>query len=369
MNSGICRLARIAALIVALASLGAAADVKGLIKDLFPIPSATGNEQFLAAKIAGFLPKTAALSADNLGGVYLKLGAAASGPAILAGLDEFGYVVSGFTPSGYLRLDRATPLPSTVYDSFLLGHPVVIMTKTNPAYGVVSQPAMHLLTRERRDQLAKDLTLDLIFVDLGVRTEAEARAKGIEILDPVTFWPDLTPLANEQWSGPALGQKAVCAALVAAARELAKDKTSAADLAWPAQSRFPARGTRASLGMTRAKAKLGAKTAIVLDIVAADRGPNSPLLGKGIVVAQAKEAPSKVREAVEAAALEKKIPLQYRTGAESPLLAPFVVDGGDALILGLPVRYAGTPSEIVALKDVQALADLVMEIVKEGRLK
>ncbi len=107
----------------------------------------------------------------------------------------------------------------------------------------------------------------------------------------------------------------------------------------------------------------------MLDIIAADRGPNSPLLGKGIVVIQTKEAPSKVREAVEAAALEKKIPLQYRTGTESPLLAPFVADGGDALILGLPVRYAGTPSEIVALRDVQALADLVMEIVKEGRLK
>jgi putative aminopeptidase FrvX len=157
--------------------------------------------------------------------------------------------------------------------------------------------------------------------------------------------------------------------LLAAAQEMAKYKAAAADIVWAAQSRFPARGTRASLGLIRARAKLGAKRAIVLDSAAAERGPNSPLLGKGIVLIQAKEAPSKVREAVEAAASEKKIPLQYRTGAESPFLAPFASDGGDAVILGLPVRYAGTPSETVALKDVQALAALLVEIVKEGRLK
>jgi putative aminopeptidase FrvX len=217
--------------------------------------------------------------------------------------------------------------------------------------------------------LAKDLTLDLVFVDLGVRSEAEARAKGIEILDPVTFWPDLTMLANDLLSGPALGQKSLCAALTAAAQEMARDKASAADIVWAAQSRFPVRGTRASLGLTRARAKLGAAKAIILDTVGADRGPNSPFLGQGIVLNQVKESPSKVREAVEAAALEKKIPLQYRTGAESPLLAPFASDGGDAVLLALPVRYAGTPSEIVALKDVQALASLLAEIIKEGRLK
>jgi putative aminopeptidase FrvX len=357
-----------AVLIVALGSPGAAADVKGLIREIFPVPSATGNEQFLAAKIAGFLPKTAAISGDNLGGVYMRLGNA-GGPAIVAPLDEFGYVVSGFTADGYLTLDRAIPPPSAVYDSFLPGHPVVIMTKSKPVYAVVSQPSMHLLTRERRDQLAKDLTLDLVFVDLGVRSEAEARAKGIEILDPVTFWPDLTMLANDLLSGPALGQKSLCAALTAAAQEMARDKASAADIVWAAQSRFPVRGTRASLGLTRARAKLGAAKAIILDTVGADRGPNSPFLGQGIVLNQVKESPSKVREAVEAAALEKKIPLQYRTGAESPLLAPFASDGGDAVLLALPVRYAGTPSEIVALKDVQALASLLAEIIKEGRLK
>jgi putative aminopeptidase FrvX len=368
MSACLLRPARIAFLVGALALSASAADVKDLLKELFPIPSTTGNEQFLAARIAGYLPKGAALSSDNLGGVYLRLGPS-GGPVLAAGLDEFGYVVSGITPDGCLTLDRAVPAPLAMADSFLIGHPVVIMTKSKPVYGIVAQPAMHLLTRERRDRLARDLSLDNVFVDLGVRSAVEARARGIEILDPVTYWPDLTMLAGDYCSGPGLGQKALCAALAAAALELTSVKGAAADIVWAAQSRFPARGTRASLGMTRVRTKLAAVRAIVLETAAADRGPQSPLLGKGIVLRQAKDGPSKVREAAEAAALEKKLLLQYRAGSESPQLAPFVSDGGDAISLALPVRYAGTPSETVSLRDVTALAALLTEIVKEGRLK
>lgn len=353
--------------VLALAAAAASADVRGLVKDLFPIPAATGNEMVLAAKIASLLPQTLAVETEGLGSLTAGLGS--GGPAVLAALDEFGYIVSGFTSDGYLTLDRAVALPVPIAVSFLLGHPVVIGTKSGAVTGIVSQPAMHLLTRERRDQLANDLTLDLIFVDVGVRSEAEARAKGVEILDPVTFRQDLVSLAGDRLAGPAMGQKSTCAALLAVALEAVKDKTPPpAQFVWMAQSRFPARGVRASLGALRAKTKLAPKTAIVLDVIAADRGEKSPVFGKGLVLIQAKDAPSKLREAIDAAALARKIPLQYRTGVESPLLAPFLADGGDAVILALPARYAGTPAELVDLKDVQALVDLVAAVLKTGRL-
>jgi endoglucanase len=353
--------------VLALAAAAVSADVRGLVKDLFPLPAVTGNEMILAAKIAALLPRTLTVETEGLGS--LTAGSGSGGPAVLAALDEFGYVVSGFTADGYLTLDRAVAPPIPIADSFLLGHPVVIGTKTGPVIGIVSQPAMHLLTRERRDQLAKDLTLDLIFVDVGVRSEAEARAKGVEILDPVTFRQDLVSLAGDRLAGPSIGQKSTCAALLAVALDSAKDKTPRpAQFVWMAQSRFPARGVRASLGALRAKTKLAPKTAIILDVIAADRGEKSPVFGKGIVVIQAKDAPSKLRQAIDDVAQERKIPLQYRSGMESPLLAPFLADGCDAVVLALPARYAGTPAEIIDLKDVQALADLVAAVLKTGRL-
>ena len=370
-------LGRILVLGVLLVGFGGAATppavekgVAGFLQVLFPIPSATGNEDLLAAKIRQLLPPNLSFETDNLGGLYAKVGGEAAGLAILTPMDEFGYVVSGITPEGFLTVDRSSTPPVPIYDSFLMGHPVVLSTRKGIQHGIVVQPAMHVLTRERRDLIANNLTLDMIYIDIGVRTEAEARAKGIEILDPVTQWPDFLTLANGRAAGPSLGQKAACAALAAAAVEIGRAKpASGATFVWMAQSRLAARGARGSLGATRARNKLSPKAALILDIVAADRGEKGPVLGNGPVLVLAKEGPSVVKDAVEAAAKEKGISLQSLAGVESAFLGPFVGSGIDAVILALPAKFAGTPSEVIEMKDAQALADIVAAVVASGRVK
>jgi len=109
------------------------------------------------------------------------------------------------------------------------------------------------------------------------------------------------------------------------------------------------------------------KTAILLDAVAADRGEKSPVFGRGLAVIQAREGPSTLREAIEAAARKLGIPLQYRLDPEAALLAPFAAGGGEALILALPVKYAGTPGEMIALGEADALAALLVEYLGSRR--
>lgn len=365
------RLAAAAAFLAA-ASLSFAGDIKVLVKEFLPIPSVTGNEEALAAKIAAILPKALAVEKDGLGSLYARLGS--GGPIVVAGLDEFGYVVSGITSEGYLTLDRAVAPPVPIYDSFLFGHAVVIGTKAGPVNGVVSQPAMHVLTRERREQLSQGPWLDWVFVDVAARSEAEVRGRGIEILDPVSFKPNLAELANNRLAGPGLGAKTLSAVLAAQAALAAQpadpnQKPAAAQFAWMAQSRFPARGSRSSLGAARARAHLTGATAVILDIIPADRGEKSPVFGRGIVLIQAKEGPSKLHDAVEAAAADLKIPLQLRTGTSSPILAPFLADGGDALILALPARYAGTPAETIDMTEADQLVRLLGALLETGRIR
>jgi putative aminopeptidase FrvX len=352
------------------AATAAPADLKNLVRQLYPIPSATGNEELLASRIASLLPKAAAVERDNLGGLFAKFGAGEAALAVVAPVDEFGYVVSNILPDGYLQLDRLGTPPVGIYDSFLMGHSVVISTRAGLRSGIVVQPSMHVLSAEMRDKIAKSLTLDMIYIDVGAHTEAEARAKGIEILDPVTFSQDLAVLANDRWAGPALGLKVnagVLAALAEAAAQGPPSQTTA--LAWMTQTRMSARGSRSALGAVRARNRLSPKAAIVLGTVPADRGENSPAFGKGIVVIQAKEGPMKLRDAVDAAAKEKGIALQSQTGGEGSVLTPFLREGAEALVLALPVKFSGTPSEVVDMKDAQALLDLVSDIVRSGRLK
>jgi endoglucanase len=355
--------------VMAGSGISAGPDLKTLVKDVFSIPAVTGNEELLAAKIRDILPESLAIETDNLGSVYARAGEGDMGIAVLAALDEFGWFVSSVTADGYLRLDRAVAPPHSLFDSFLMGHAVVISTKSGLQNGVIAQPAMHLLTRERREELLKSFPLDLVYLDIGAHSEEEVKARGVEYLDPVTFRPDLARLASDQWAGPSLGQKAVCAALTAAAAEAGGAKTRApAQFVWMAQTRFPARARdgRSALGAARAQNRLQPKTVLLLDVLATDKGEKSPVLGKGPVLWQAKDAPSKLREAIEAAARETGITLQHQTGGESLLMAPFMVEGNDAVALALPVKFSQTPSEVISMGDVQALADLVVSVIKKG---
>ncbi len=205
MAQRITKIAGIFALTAILASAAGAADLKSLTKELFAVPSTTGNEEMLAAKIRGELPKGLAVEADGLGTIAVRIGGAAGPTLVIAALDGYGHMVSGITPEGYLTLDRPVAPPHARFDAYLLGQPVIVSTAKGPVRGVVSQPALHLLTPERRKTLVEGFSLENAFVDIGVRSEAEARAKGVEILDAVTYPAVLTELAGGRWAGPQLG--------------------------------------------------------------------------------------------------------------------------------------------------------------------
>jgi putative aminopeptidase FrvX len=370
------RIARNLGLAAALVGIGAAAagaaDVKSVTKELFAIPSTTGNEEMLAARIRGLLPRGVAIEETGLGTIAVRLAGAPGPTLILAALDGYGHMVSGITPEGYLTLDRPVPPPHARFDAFLLGQPVIVSTAKGPVQGVVSQPAMHLLTQERRKFLVDSFSLETAYVDIGVRSEAEARAKGIELLDPVTYPAVLTELAGDQWAGPDLGMKAVAASLVSAAAALADravgDETV---LAWAAQTKFAVRGrgARPAVAAARAKAKWQPKRTVIVDVIAASQGDGLPIPGGGPLLVQFRDGPSDLRKAFEKAAADTGVSLQFLAAPDTPLSLPFAVPPADVVTLALPVRFLNTPSEVVALKDLQALRDILERFLRTGGAK
>jgi putative aminopeptidase FrvX len=359
-------------LLICWVSLGVAPaedpPLTSLLKTLAAIPSVTGNEERLTVEIKNNLPGSLAIETDNLGSLYAMAGKDESRIVVCAPLDESGWFVSGITADGYLRLDRAVPAPHPAFDSFLLGHAVVISTRIGLQNGIISQPSMHLLTRQRRDELAGNFSLDLVYLDIGARSQEEVKARGIEYLDAVSLLPILSKLAGEKWSGPSLGQKAVCAALTGAAIAVAEAETrNSAQFVWMAQTKFLSRGSggRVSLGTARARNRLEPKTVLILDTAPADIEDSGPIVGNGPVLRQFKEGPSRLKDAIEEAAEAGGVGLQFLPPGESPLMRPFLGEEKDVLSLSLPVKFSRSPSEIVSLSDVQALANLVAAIVEK----
>jgi len=356
-----------------LALTAEAADLRTVTKALFQVPSTTGNEEMLAAEIRGLLPRTASVETAGLGTIAVRLGGSPGPTLIIAALDGYGHIVSGVTPEGYLTLDRPVPAPNEHFDAFLLGQPVIVSTAKGPVRGVVSQPAIHLLTPERRKTLVEGFSLETAFVDIGARSAAEARAKGVELLDPVTFPAVMTELAGDQWAGPGLGQKAVAAALVAVANAVA-GRTGGEEtvIAWAAQTKFNARGRgiRPSIGAAQAKSRWRPRRVVAVDLMAAGKNGGFPILGGGPAVVQAwDEGSQALPDALKGPARAAGIPFQSEVGPGSPLVIPFTDLNNDYITVALPVEFLNTPSEVISIRDLQALHDLLVHFLQSGGAK
>ncbi|MQY57139.1 hypothetical protein GH140_02970, partial [bacterium] len=193
-------------------SYSAEIPLEKLLEEVFSVPSPSGYEQIMAKKIQNYLPQGLAAERDNLGSLYVTAGKGTQRIALLACMDEVGYIVSGVNEEGYLLLDRVVPAPHPLYDSFHVGHPMLIWTEKGAVSGVMAIPSVHILSREGRQQL-QSFSLDQAFLDVGVQSKEEVKEKGIRMLDAVTPFLDLTRLAGDRISGFSLGNK-TCSALL-----------------------------------------------------------------------------------------------------------------------------------------------------------
>jgi len=343
-------------------------SVEKLLEEIFSISSPSGYENAMVEKIQQILPREFLQEQDNLGSLYFTFGKGKPRLALLASMDEIGYFVSGIDSQGYLLLDRAVPAPHRLYDSFHQGHQVIVWTKNGSVPGVLSLPSVHILSRERRAELQGFFSLDSAYLDIGACSEEAVRKKGVEVLDAVTTWPELTKLAGEKKAGRSLGNKTFCSLLLALGREFSSKKLSKeTTLVWVAQTKFQHRGSRprAAMGALIAKNKLQADKVIILDIVPVDRESQYELfLGKGPVLVQPKKVKSEFIAKIEEIAGKKNIPLQYQPGFQSTLMNPFLSGDKEVITLGLPVKFSSTLVEIVDFKDVQALEKLLYSLLQ-----
>lgn len=120
-------------LVLILLALAVPAEAQSLQVDLAKFvetPAVTGREQALAKEIESRLaPRLGGLT-DNMGNVWVTLGSGAPHRLIVTPMDEPGYVVSGITDDGYLRVQRLPQqAPHPLYDILHAAQPVVVGTR------------------------------------------------------------------------------------------------------------------------------------------------------------------------------------------------------------------------------------------------
>ncbi|MDE2262733.1 MAG: M20/M25/M40 family metallo-hydrolase [Gammaproteobacteria bacterium] len=211
------------ALAGALGSAAAAAPAPDLAA-LSRIPAVSGYEQALSAAIArdlaGLHPNT-----DNLADVWVTVGSGSPHRLIVAAIDQPGYVVSAVTAQGFLRVQRLPQKPpNAVFDTMSFAQPVWVHTAGGALDGAFAGLSIHLAPR--RLEPPGMTHIDELYLDIGARSAAQARAAGADLLDPVTLaQPPVTVGADDE-AGAGAGDRFGWEALLEVARNLERSRVS-----------------------------------------------------------------------------------------------------------------------------------------------
>ena len=154
---------------------------------------------------------------DAFGNLIKRVGSGAPRRVVACAMDVPTFVVSQITADGFVRLHRTGVAAHPLWDQFHEAQQVHVHTVRGDVTGVVAIANGHFARQHRADTAI--VTVDQLWVDLGVNTRAQAESLGVALLDPVVA---VRPVWTYEGfaAGPAAGARASCAAVASAAELL-----------------------------------------------------------------------------------------------------------------------------------------------------
>ena len=340
--------------------------IRDLLTDLMAVPGLSGHEDRVRRRIAHHLQPLPSAS-DRLGNLWLT--SAGKGPSVLlfTHMDQLGFVVRKIEADGFLRLERVGGVPERA----LAGQMVTIcLGEGRDIDGVIASKSHHSTTLDERYKVVRCQDL---YVDCGLGTRGEAEAVGIRIGTPVVYSPGGSMLGEHRVTGPAIDDRAGCAVLIEVARVLSdREQGPTVHVAFTTQEEFNLRGAQPLAQRLRPDVAIQVDLMLATDTPdMADRGEMRLGQGPGISLYSFHGRgtlngviphPAMVRLFEETAtALGLPIQRSAQTGVLTDLSHVQPVGEGVASIdVGFPMRYSHSAREVVDLRDLDALRDLLV---------
>jgi endoglucanase len=240
---------------------------------------------------------------------------------------------------------------------------VVIHTRNGPVKGVVGNVAPHLMKEEKDPKPPK---IHDLFIDIGVASRKEAQ-KLVRIGDPITLADEFDLLRNNLAVARAFDNRIGTFAVAEALRLL---KESKARLKAEVCAVSNVQEEVGLLGARQIAYSLKPDVALVVDVTHATDYPTvskqqhgDTKVGKGPAITHGGCNHPEVVARIETVAKAKKIPLQHEamsssSGTDTDVI--FWTRGGIAsALISLPNRYMHSPVEVVSLKDLERIPELL----------
>ncbi len=297
---------------------------------------------------------------DAYGNCVAVLNKGGSPRLMLAGhADEIAMAVNYIDDEGYIYVRKLGGVDAAITKA----QRVVIHTHTGPVSGVVGNVAPHLMKEEKE---ARPPKIHEIFIDIGVASRKDAE-KLVRIGDPITLTDQFELLRNDLAVARAFDNRVGTFAVAEALRLLKETKGKLHAEVCAVSNVQEEVGL---LGARQIAYSLKPDVALVVDVTHATDYPtvNKPQhgnvkIGKGPTLTHGGCNHPEVVARLEAVARAHKVPLQHEamsatSGTDTDAI--FWTRGGIAsALISLPNRYMHSPVEVVSLKDLELIPQLL----------
>jgi putative aminopeptidase FrvX len=283
---------------------------------------------------------------------------------LAAHADEIAMAVNYIDEDGYLYVRKMGGVDAAITRA----QRVVIHTRAGPVKGVVGNVAPHLTKSEGDPKPPK---IHELFLDIGAANRRQAEAL-VRIGDPITLADEFDLLRNDLAVGRAFDNRIGTFAVAEALRRLRESKAK------PKAEVCVVANVQEEVGLLGARQiaySLQPDLALVVDVTHATDYPtvNKPQhgdvrVGQGPVLTHGGCNHPEVVARLEAVAKAKRIPLQHEamsatSGTDTDVI--FWTRGGIAsALISLPNRYMHSPVEVVSLKDLELIPQLLAAFVQ-----
>jgi putative aminopeptidase FrvX len=314
----------------------------------------SGMEAPVRETVQRLLPRWARTETDTAGNLWLTLGQGEPTVVFVAHLDEIGFTVTGIREDGTLDAVAAGGLFPWLWE----GRPALIHTSGRSIPAVFAPP----------DSAAPPPAADadpVVRVDPGTGSRAATEALGIRPGHTVTSPKRYVRLLGSRATGRSFDDRVGSAALVLAARRLDPARLGHTVIfVWSVREEIGLEGAQAvaaALGLRPARVH-AIDTFVSADSPLERRNFAVAPLGRGPVARALDNSavtPPAYLDSLVALARHRRLPLQVGTTNGGNDGSAFSEWGVPDVPIGWPLRYSHSPVEVIDLRDVAGLAEVV----------
>jgi putative aminopeptidase FrvX len=302
---------------------------------------------------------------DSYGNCVAVLNKGGSPRIMLAAhADEIAMGVNWINNEGFIYVRKMGGIDAAITKA----QRVVIHTRKGPVKGVVGNVAPHLCKLD--DEKPKVPKIHDLFIDIGARNKKEAEQL-VQIGDPITLADEFDLLRGDLAVARAFDNRIGTFAVAEALRLLKESKKKIAAEVCAVSNVQEEVGL---LGAKQIAYSLKPDVALVVDVTHATDYPTvnkaqhgDVQIGCGPTLTHGGCNHSQVVARLEEVAAAKKIPIQHEamsstSGTDTDAI--FWTRGGIAsALISLPNRYMHSPVEVVSLKDLEHIPELLAAFV------